>query len=153
MKVPVHGLCVIDDRYFLDYPSVRHMSNKHESRPYYLAVYAKDGIIWAVPLSSHVDKYGAKIKADERRYGECLFYTIAKVKGRESAFLIGNAIPVTEEYIKKPFTVAEVPYVVKNKQLVKELKGKLSRYLALVRQGKMKPAVDILAIEKKLLWK
>ena len=153
MKVSLHGLCVIDDQYFLDYPSVRHMSNKHEGRPYYLAVHEKDGIIWVVPLSSRVDKYGAKIKVDERKYGECIFYIIAKIKGRESALLIGNAIPVTEAYIKKPFTVAGIPYIVENKQVVKEIKSKLSRYLALVRKGKMKPAVDILAIEKKLLGK
>jgi hypothetical protein len=151
MEVSVCGLYIIADEYFVDFPNVRHMSNKHESRPYYLAVKNENGIIWVVPLSSQVDKYKAKISEDTKKHGESLFYYIARMKGRDSAFLVGNAIPVIERYIKKPFTVKGEPFVIQDKKDVKKVKSKLSRYLTMVRNGKMKPVVDILSIERKLL--
>lgn len=151
MMVSTYGLCIVSDKYFEDFPSIRHMSNKHEGRPYYLAIRGENGIIWLVPLSSQVEKYRAKMKADEEKYGDSLFHYIARVKGKDSAFLIGNTIPVTDEYIKKPFTICGVPFVVQDKKDTKKIQSKLSRYLTMVRRGKMKPAVDILAIERKLI--
>lgn len=147
MNVSLYGLCIISDTYFEDYPSIRHMSNKHEKRPYYLAVKQDDGIVWVVPISSQAEKYKAKIEADEKKYGTCIFYHVTRLKGKENAFLVGNVIPVTECYIKKPFTVNGSPFVVQDKNDIKIIKSKLSRYLALVRNGKLKPAVDILDIE------
>lgn len=151
MKVESNGLCIISDRYFLDFPNIRHMSNKHESRPYYLAIYGENKIIWTIPLSSQVNKYQEKIKADERKHGECLFYYIARVKGKDSAFLVGNVIPVIEDYIKKPFTIQGIPFVVEDKKDIRKIQSKLKRYIAMVRYGKLKPAVDILAIERALI--
>ncbi len=127
------------------------MSNKHENRPYYLAVRETAGILWLIPLSSQVEKYNAKIREDERKHGECIYYYVTKVKGKESAFLIGNAIPATEKYIKKAFTVMGKPFVVRDKTDIKKIKSKLSRYLTLVRRGIMIPAVDVLKIERELL--
>lgn len=151
MDIAGNGLCIIADQYFDDFPSIRHMSNKHEKRPYYLAIRGVDGIIWMVPLSSQVEKYKRKIEADEAKYGDCMFYYLAKVKGRESAFLVGNAIPVTENYIKKPFTVRGIPFVMQNKEDIRKIQSKLKRYLLMTRQGRMRPAVDILGIERVLL--
>ena len=150
MSISTYGLCIVSDQYFTDFPNIRHMSNKHESRPYYLALRKSDGIIWLVPLSSQVEKYQAKIEADEKKYGECIFYYITRVKGKDSAFLIGNIIPVREEYIKKPFTMNGVPFVIQDKKDIKMINKKVNRYLTMVRYGKMKPAVDILAIEAAL---
>lgn len=151
MKVSTYGLCIISDEYFSDFPSIRHMSNKHESRPYYLAIKGDDGIIWLVPLSSQVDKYRAKIKADEEKHGNSIFHYVARIKGRDSAFLIGNVIPVTEDYIKKPFTVQGVPFVIEDKRDIKKIQSKLKKYLTMVRNGRLKPAVDIMSIEQSLL--
>ena len=151
MQIKENGLCIIADRYFSDFPSIRHMSNNHENRPYYLVIRGQGNIFWMVPLSSNVEKYRKKIESDEEKYGNCLYYYIARVKDTDSVFLVGNTIPVTEEYIKKPFTINGVPFVIEDKQDVKTITSKLRRYLAMVRNGKMKPAVDILGIEKKLL--
>lgn len=150
MELESCGLYIVSDQYFADFPSVRHMSNKHENRPYYMVVKESSGILWLVPLSSQVEKYNAKIRADEQKHGECIYYYIANVKGRESAFLIGNAIPATERYIKKAFTVMGKPFVVRDKADIKKIKSKLSRYLTMVRRGIMTPAVDILEIERTL---
>lgn len=127
------------------------MSNKHESRPYYLAVGEENGVVWVVPLSSRVEKYQAKIRADEEKHGDCIFYYVATVKGKQSAFLIGNVIPVTEQYIKKPFTIKGVPFVIEDKKDIRKIQSKVKRYLTMVRYGKMRPAVDILKIERILL--
>ena len=151
MTIAENGLCKISDKYFSDFSSPRHMFNKHENRPYYLAIKRQNGIYWLIPLSSQVEKYRAKIQADEKTHGESIFYHIAQVKGKESVFLIGNVIPVTEEYIIGPFTVAGIPYVLANKEEIKAIRSKLSRYLAMVRNGKLHPSVDILEIERKLL--
>ena len=150
MELESCGLYIISDQYFADFPSVRHMSNKHENRPYYLVVKESSGILWLVPLSSQVEKYNAKIRTDEEKHGECIYYYTTNVKGKENVFLIGNAIPATEKYIKKAFTVMGKPFVVRDKEDIRKIKSKLSRYLTMVRRGIMTPAVDILEIERKL---
>lgn len=150
-SVGTYGLCVIKDKFFEDFPHNNHMQNKNESRPYFLAIKGCDEIFWLVPISSRVDKYKAKIEKDTEKFGECLFCHIGRIMGRESAFLIGNMIPVTEEYIKKPFTVCGAPYVVQDKELIKQIRTRASRYLALVRAKKLSPYVDILEIERILL--
>lgn len=149
-----HGLCVLSDRYFEQFKMFchnRNMDNKSEKRPYYLAVRGDD-IMWLVPLSSKVDKYTLAIERYEQKHGKgnCIFYYIAKIKRKDSVFLIGDVIPVTEEYIKKPFTVGGKPFVIENTHIIKQIKSRLSRYLTLVRAGKLSPAVDILGIEKEL---
>ena len=151
MEISTYGLCTVSDQYFRDFPSIRHVSNKYEQRPYFLAIKEESGIIWLIPLSSQVDNYRAKIEADKKKYGESIFNYIARVKGKDSAFLVGNAIPVTERYIVKPFTVKGVPYVIQDKTDVKKLTSMLRRYLAMVNHGTLKPGVDIIGIKKKLI--
>lgn len=146
-----HGLCIIKDQYFVDFPNATHMDNKNESRPYYLAIKTDGDIVWMIPISSKVDKYNAKIDRYVSAGRECVTCHIASVKSEKRAFLIGNAIPVTSDYIKKPFTVNGIPYVMQNSADVREIDRKLKKYLALIRQGKMRTNVDILGIERSLL--
>ena len=147
------GLYILSDEYFVKYGQFGMMSNKYENRPYYLALEGTNGIIWLVPLSSKVEKYRLSIAADEEKHGKgnCIFHYIARVKRRDSAFLIGDAIPVVEKYLLRPFMVNGAPFIVEDKQDVKAIQSKLARYLTLVRNGKLKPYVDILGIEKLLL--
>ena len=153
MDVQQNGLCIIRDQYFLDFPSTRHMDNKHERRPYYLAVKEENGIIWVVPISHKVDKYREKMARDSLKHGDSVFCHIGKIKGEERAFLTGNVIPVSKEYIKNPFTIQGIPYVVQDKRDIREIQTKTRKYLALVRIGKLRPCVDILGIEQALLNK
>lgn len=129
------------------------MYNKTENRPYYLAVQDKNGIIWMIPISNKVEKYKAKIAVDSKRYGECLTCCIIHFMGEERAVLIGNMIPVIPEYIKGEFTIMNTHYVIRNKETIKAISKRSSRYLSLVRAGKLCPFVDILSIEKVLLGK
>lgn len=148
-----YGLYVLSEDYFAKYGTKYTMDNKHGARPYYFAVAAQNGILWLVPLSSKVEKFRLSIEADEKRHGKgsCIFHYIAKVKGKESAFLIGDVIPATEKYIDHAFTVGGVPFIIGDKADIKAIQSKLSRFLTLVRRGKLKPFVDILAIERALL--
>ena len=145
-----YGFCIVKDEYFKDYPHPQHMDNKNETRPYYLTIRADDGIMWLIPISHQVSKYQNKILKYENRNRKCVLYYIAKFIGEDRAFLIGNAIPVSEKYIKKPFTVKNVPYVLQSESDRKEILSRLKKYLSLVRHGKLKPAVDILSIESAL---
>lgn len=151
MEFKLHDLVIIQDSYFYDYRSQYHMDNKSERRPYYLAIKSENDIVWVIPLSSQVEKYALKIREDIQKKGECLFYYIARVLGKESVFLIGNVIPVHKKYVKRPFTVNGIPYSVENKRDIREIQRRVGKYIALVRQKKLHPHVNILKIEQLLL--
>ena len=155
MKLVQYGFYKIKDTYFTDFPNRgnRYMDNKHENRPYYLAITDKSGIIWLIPISSKVDKYKAKIAADEAKYGECLTCHIIRFMKEERAVLIGNMIPVIPEYIKGEFTILDKHYVVQDDAAIKAIKKRCSRYLSLVRAKKIHPVVDIMRTERILLKK
>lgn len=152
--IQICGLYTIKDEYFYKFdPAHVMMDNKKQCRPYYCGVRADTGILWLIPLSSKVEKYSAAIERQEKKHGKgnCIYYYIAKLKGRKNAFLIGNAIPCTERYILKPFTLGGVPFIIKDQQDIKALKNRLSRFIALVRTGVIHPNADILSIEQALL--
>ena len=152
LEIREHGLYIISDEYFVEFSSPNMMDNKYETRPYYLVVKAEGPILWLIPLSSKVDKYQKSIEKDEQKRGKgnCIYHYISRFKGRDSVFLIGDAIPITKSYIKRAFTVNQKPFIIEDQTDIKNIRKKFSRYLALVRQGKLKPAVDILGIEREL---
>lgn len=153
MSLVPYGMYKVKDQYFLDFPSPddRYVHNKSENRPYYLAIQDQSGITWLLPMSTKVEKYRQRIEADEQRYGECIKYFLMPYMGQERAVLIQNMIPVIPEYIKGEFTISRQHYIVKNQKVIKEIRKRTSKYLALVRQGRMQPHVDILATERILL--
>lgn len=153
MDIHQYGLYNIVDSYFDDYRSLYLPDNKQEKRPYYCAFYDRDGVLWFIPLSSQIENYKTKIERDEQKRGKggCLFYHIGLIAGKQSAFLIGNMFPVSARYVKKPFTISGVPYIVKNQKLIREIHARASKYIRLVADGKLKPNVDILSIKSRLL--
>lgn len=151
MEIVDYGLYNIKDEYFTDFKNDYWMDNKKENRPNYCVFKDKDGIIWFIPLSTQTEAYQKKIEKDESKHRSCIFYHIGTVNGKERVFLIGNMFPVTEKYIKKPYTVNNCAYVVGNKELIKQLHKKTNKYLTLVKTGKLKPNVDILKVKKQLL--
>jgi hypothetical protein len=151
MDIVTYGLYSVSDTYFSDYTSEWFCDNKSENRPYFISFIDKQGVIWLIPLSSQVQSYKNKIECDEQKYGNCLYYHIGKIYGSERAFLIGNMFPVSENYIKKPYTYSGEHYIVKDEQLIKEIKKRATKFLLLVEQGKLKPHVNILSIRNDLL--
>ncbi|MEG2526745.1 MAG: hypothetical protein RSA62_05950 [Oscillospiraceae bacterium] len=153
MVVDRYGLCIVADKYFIDFPHIHHENNKNQSRPHYLAIKQANNIFWLIPLNSHPETYAPKIAEGEKRYGHGnhIFHYIAKVRGTDRVFLIGKAIPVTEPYIVKPFTICGKPFIIEDEKDRKEIQSRLSRYLSMLRTGRLKSEVDVLSIENKLL--
>lgn len=153
MNIVDYGLYKVKDEYFDKYENEHFTDNKAEKRPYYLSFKDKDGIIWLIPLSSQVGNYRLKIDKDVQNRGECLFYHIAPIHQTDRVFLIGNMFPITSEYISGEYTYCNIHYIVKNKETIKEIRKRASKYLTLVKQGKLKPNIDILSIKNDLLAK
>lgn len=58
-----------------------------------------DGIYWAVPQSSRVEKYKDVVRQKIKKYGKCNTIVIGKFGGTENAFLIQNMFPITKEFV------------------------------------------------------
>lgn len=157
VQLVVNGLYNVKDAYFDEFKGYASSSsgnfcdNKKEKRPYFFAFKASNGIIWFIPLSTQVGKYEDKIQRYEEKGKECIFYCTGMIGKEKNAFLIGDMFPITEKYIKKEYFKFGSHYIVQNEYMLKEIHKKASRYLSLVKQGKLRPFVDILSIEQKLL--
>ena len=108
-----HGLYIVSDQYFTDFPSKHWMQNKSERRPHYYALKDKSGIIWLIPMSTQVENYKRKIEREEikRGKGNCIYYHIGKIAGKERVFIISDLFPVTTNYIVKPYTISSIEYL------------------------------------------
>ena len=129
------------------------MDNKGEKRPHYYVLEDADGVYWMIPMSTRVDGYRVKIDREEmkRGRGNCIYYHIGMIAGKERAFIISDMFPVTDEYILRPYTINNIPYVVKNSQLNAQLYSKAMKFIKLVEQRKMHGKHDIIGIKNKLL--
>ena len=148
-----HGLYTVKDKYFQEFRRPYWVDNKNEHRPYYYLLKDKDGILWVIPMSSQVENYRARIQREERKRGSgnCVYYHIGKVANIERVFLIGDMFPVDESYIKDPFMIGQIHYVVRNQSLNAALYSKAMRYLKLIESGVMKSRNDIMGIKRILL--
>ena len=153
MELKENGLYIIKDVYFVTYSSPHFLWNKSESRPHFYAVKDSAGIFWMIPMSSQLDKYRKLIAKEEtkRGVGNCLYYHIGVIAGKERAFNISGMFPVAEKYISHPYTISGVPYIVKDNQLIKKLRSKAVRYLRLLEQHQIRDTNQVLQIRKELL--
>ena len=147
------GLYIVSDKYFIDMGTTKLVDNKRESRPNYFAMRDKDGIYWMIPLSTQTPNYRSKLVVWQQKHPgrECVFYDFSEIMGPERVFLIGNAFPVTADYILRPYTINENPYIMQYTQAINRIRSKLYKYLNLVESGKIRPNEDILGIKKRLL--
>lgn len=150
-----HGLYIVSDQYFTDFPSKHWMQNKSERRPHYYALKDKSGIIWLIPMSTQVENYKRKIEREEikRGKGNCIYYHIGKIAGKERVFIISDLFPVTTNYIVKPYTISSIEYIVKNEKMNKEIKRKTLKYLRLLEQHQLSDNNNIIDIKRQLLTK
>jgi len=149
-----NGLYKIKDKYYIDFPHEKHIHNK-EGRPFYYAIRDKQGIYWLIPLSSQVDTYKHKIQEVEskRGKGNCLSYHVGIIASQERVFRICDMIPVIDQYIDGEFTLEGIHYIVKNKQLIKEVNEKSRNYIKQLELGRMYSQVNALKIREKLITK
>lgn len=133
--------CLVDDKYL--------MSNKEQGnyRPHYYAIQDKKNpkLYWMIPISSQAEKYKEIIEKKKKRYGRCNTIVIGLFAGKENAFLIQNAFPVTEKYFDHIHTIQEQPVTV-HKKLDKLLVENLYKVLAMCNCGIKLTFTDIKAI-------
>ncbi len=90
--------------------------------------------IWMIPISSQVEKYKIIIEKKKRKYGKCNTIILGKFAGKENAFLIQNAFPITTKYFDHIHTVEDKPVTVHN-ELNRILTGNLREVIALYNRG------------------
>ena len=102
------GFYIIKDKFFEDMPDPYLKGNKAGNRPhYYCFEDSSTGIYWVIPLSSRIDKYRRIMEKKEKAGKPCDILHIVKLDdSRESAFLIQDMFPITEEYIEREYTIA-----------------------------------------------
>ena len=80
-------------------------------RPHYFAI--KDtinpDIFWMVPVSSKYEKYKSLYERIVQKYHRCTKIVLGKCDGRDAAYLIQNAFPVTKDYLDHIHTSKGIP--------------------------------------------
>lgn len=147
------GIYIIRDAFFEKYGNNRYMKNKQESRPHYYAMAEKSGVLWMVPMSTNVDKYKRLIYESERRHGSgnCVHYLIAPIYGKDRAFIICDMFPVLPEHVLRPYNINNVPYVLENKNIKKNIRVKALAYLNMVERGVLHSPLNIIETKAALL--
>ena len=112
-------LYFLSNEYYQSFSDDKLMQNKDtidgvpHSRPCFFAFPDAQvpKIYWIVPISSKCEKY-KRIEQDKiKKYGQCNTIRFGTVLGRNTAFLIQNMCPATENYL--------TPYIDKNKQPIR----------------------------------
>ena len=95
----------------------------------------------------------ANVLEIKRGKGNCIYYHIGKIAGKERVFIISDLFPVTTNYIVKPYTISSIEYIVKNEKMNKEIKRKTLKYLRLLEQHQLSDNNNIIDIKRQLLTK
>lgn len=149
------GFYIIKDKFFEDMSDPYLKRNKDGNRPhYYCFEDSKTGIYWMIPLSSRIDKYKRIIEKKEKSGRQCDILHIVKLDdNRESAFLIQDMFPITEEYIAREYTIAGNHLILTSEQTAKEIERKARKVIGMLKRGiKFTPTQpDVMAIFEKLI--
>ena len=128
--------------------------NKAGNRPhYYCFEDSSIGIYWMIPLSSRIDKYRRIMEKKEKAGKFCDILHIAKLDdSRESAFLIQDMFPITEEYIEREYTIAGNHLMLTSEHTVREIEQKARKVMGMLKRGiKFTPTQpDVMEILEKL---
>lgn len=148
------GFYIIKDKFFEDMPDPYLKGNKAGNRPhYYCFEDTNTGIYWMIPLSSRIDKYRRIIDKKEKDGKPCDILHIVKLDdSRESAFLIQDMFPITEEYIEREYTIAGNHLMLTSEHTATEIEQKARKVIGMLKRGiKFTPTQpDVMAILEKL---
>lgn len=148
------GFYIIKEKFFKDMPDSYLKGNKAGNRPHYYCFEDTNmGIYWMIPLSSHIDKYRQIMEKKEKVGKPCDILHIVKLDdNRESAFLIQDMFPITEEYIEREYTIAGNHLILTSEHTAKEIEKKARKVMGMLKRNiKFTPTQpDIMAIFEKL---
>ena len=108
----------VKDSFFILANDSMLMSNYENGgyRPHFFAIRDVDypDIFWMVPVSSQYQKFSTLYQKMSAKYGRCTKIVLGKCAGKDAAFLIQNAFPITSNYFDhihtsqgKPLTLHE----------------------------------------------
>ena len=148
------GFYIIKDKFFQDMSDPYLKGNKAGNRPhYYCFEDTSTGIYWMIPLSSRIDKYRRLMEKKEKTGKPCDIIHIVKLDdSRESAFLIQDMFPITEEYIEREYTIAGNHLMLTSEHTAREIERKARKVMGMLKRGiRFTPTQpDVMAILKKL---
>ena len=114
------------------------MANKENGnyRPHYFCFPDPtiEGIYWAVPQSSKIEKFKQLIARKVAKFGKCDTIVIGEFGGKENAFLIQNMFPITAKYVDHEHTINGLSISLHN-ALALEITEKAKRILELKKRG------------------
>lgn len=103
----------IKDEYFTTAGESTLMSNYENGgyRPHYFAVRdsSNPDIFWMIPVSSQYNKYKALHDKMVAKFHRCTKIVLGKCGGKDAAYLIQNAFPITSDYIDHIHTLQGNP--------------------------------------------
>ena len=103
----------IKDEYFTTAGESTLMSNYENGgyRPHYFAVrdFSNPDIFWMIPVSSQYNKYKALHDKMVAKFHRCTKIVLGKCGGKDAAYLIQNAFPITSDYLDHIHTLQGNP--------------------------------------------
>ena len=148
------GFYIIKDKFFEDMSDPYLKGNKAGNRPhYYCFEDTSRGIYWMIPLSSQIDKYKRIVEKKEKAGKPCDIIHIVKLDdSRQSAFLIQDMFPITDEYIEREYTIAGNHLMLTSEHTAKEIEQKAKKVMGMLKRGvKFMPTQpNVIAILEKL---
>lgn len=149
-NMKLYGFYVLSDRFFSKMNDPYLKDNKQESRPLYYCIQEAD-MYWMIPLSSRVEKYKNIIKSKEEKHKPCDGLYICKLPtGKESAFLIQDIFPITEEYVEREYTIGSNHLILPYRNDIDRIEEKARKVIRLIKRGiKLTPtSPDVIKIQK-----
>lgn len=131
------GFYVIKEQFFKDMEDIYLKGNKEENRPhYYCFKEEKTGLFWMIPLSSKIDKYRKIMKKRLEKGKSCDILHIIKLdNGKESAFLIQDMFPITENYIEREYTIVNNHLMLTSEHSAREIEKKAKKVMNMLKKG------------------
>ena len=124
-KMKKTGFYIIKDQFFEDMNDPYLKGNKSH---YYCFEDSTTGIYWMIPLSSHIEKYRRIMQKKEQAGKPCDIIHIVKLDDScESAFLIQDMFPITDEYIEREYTISGNQLLLTSNHVAKEIEQKAKR--------------------------
>jgi len=153
MEITKNAVYIIKDSFFNDFPDPYLKGNKDGNRPhYYCYKDDKSGLFWVIPMSLQVEKVRKIMEKKAAAKQPCDSLHILKIANKESAFIISDIFPITEEYIDRDYTINNIPLALKNDNDIRIIDKKAKKVLALLRKGHkfVSTQPDIFTIEQQL---
>ena len=140
MSVSVGKSYHLKDSFFALAADDNLMKNKEDGhyRPHYFCVAdpTTEGIYWAIPQSTKVEKYERIMqnKIERSKSHRCDTIVIGNFGGKDNAFLIQNMFPITDKYIDHEHLI-DGSSVTVHDALCSEIETKALRVLNLHKRG------------------